>query len=290
MITPAKASGDVDLDATERLADLLARHGLGIFALGTTGEASSVPRPQRAELVSAAVRAAAGRVPVYVGVADNCVVHAVESGRSYLKLGASAIVALVPGYYPLSAREMYDYFAHLHSAVAGPMMVYNIPATTHMSVPLDVVERLSELPHIVGFKDSEGTEGRLEETARRLGGRRDFSLFIGIAAYATRALRAGFHGVIPSSGNLRPELWQRYWTLALAGDWVAAEAVQADLDTVASTLQRGRSLGQYLAALKAAMSAEAICGPTMFPPLATLDASEQAGVVSEVAALGFAAT
>lgn len=290
MISPAKASGDVDLDATERLADLLARHGLGIFALGTTGEASSVPRPQRPDLVHATVRAAAGRVPVYVGIADNCVAHAVESGRLYLKLGAAAVVALLPAYYPLTSREMYDYFAHLHNTVGGPMMIYNIPATTHMSVPLEVVERLCGLPNIVGFKDSEGTEGRLEETARRLGGRNDFSLFIGIAAYATRALRTGFHGVIPSSGNLRPELWQRYWSLAQAGDWAGAEAVQTDLDNVASTLQRGRSLGQYLAALKAAMSAEAVCGPTMFPPLATLDPAEQAGVVSDVAALGLATT
>ncbi len=290
MITPATPDGNVDLEATERLADLLARHGLGIFALGTTGEASSVPRPQRAELVRATVRAAAGRVPVYVGVADNCVVHAVESGRSFLKQGAAAIVALVPGYYPLSPGEMYDYFAHLHDAVGGPLMVYNIPATTHMSVPLDVVERLSDLPRVVGFKDSEGTAGRMEETVRRLGGREDFALFIGIASYATRALRAGFHGVIPSSGNLRPELWQRYWALAEAGDWAGAEAVQTDLDTIAAALQRGRSLGQYLAALKASMAAEGICGPTMFPPLATLDAAAQAAVVAEVAALGLAAT
>ncbi len=65
---------------------------------------------------------------------------------------------------------------------------------------------------------------------------------------------------------------------------------RADLDAVAATLQRGRSLGQYLAALKAAMAADGICSPSMFPPLATLDADEQAGVASEVAALGLATT
>lgn len=290
MITPATQTGDVDLAATERLADLLARHGLGIFVLGTTGEASSVPLNQRSALVGATLRAAAGRVPVYVGIGDNCVAHAIDAGRSYLKQGASAVVALVPGYYALSAREMLDYFTLVQRSVAGPMMIYNIPATTHMSVPLDVVERVSELPHVVGFKDSEGTPGRMEETVRRLGGRSNFALFIGIASYATRALRAGFHGVIPSSGNLRPDLWQRYWALAEAGEWTAAEAVQAELDTITAVLQRHRSLGQYLAALKSAMASDGVCRSDMFPPLASLEAAERAAVAAELASLRLVST
>ncbi|PTY07484.1 hypothetical protein DB347_09300 [Opitutaceae bacterium EW11] len=285
MSTPFTPGGDVDDDAAERIADRLAAHGLSVFVLGTTGETSSIPTSQRERVVNSALRAAAKRVPVYAGIGDNSLSDSISAGNRYLKLGAAAVVAHMPSYYPIQPEEMRSYFERLHEAVHGPLMLYNIPQTTRMSLPLDVVEQLSSLPRVVGFKDSENTPGRLEEVARRFGGRPRFSILMGTASQSLTAMRAGYDGVIPSSGNLVPELWERFWNHASAGEWAQAEELQRKLDAIGQVLQGSRGLGGYLAALKAALAAQGICDATVLPPLRPLSKQDREKVVAELKAI-----
>ena len=286
MVTPFTSTGEIDEPAAERLADRLARHGLSVFVLGTTGETSSIPVAQRPRVVAAAVRAAAGRVPVYAGIGDNSVRDAIDAGRRYLGLGVAAVVAHPPSYYPLSADDIEACFRLLHDELPGPLMLYNIPVTTHLSIPLDVVERLSALPRIIGFKDSEDTAGRLEETVRRFAGRKNFSILMGVARLSVPGLQAGFDGLVPSSGNLVPALWQHLWERAEAGDWTAAQKAQQETDAVGRVLQHNRDLGGYLAALKAGLAAQNICSADLLPPLRPLPPVDRAAVASQLAALG----
>jgi 4-hydroxy-tetrahydrodipicolinate synthase len=154
-----------------------------------------------------------------------------------------------------------------------------------MSIPLDVVERLMGRTSIVGFKDSENVPGRAEEAARRLGGRSDFSIFMGAAVLSAKALKLGFHGLVPSSGNLVPELWRELYESAQAQKWDRVDQLQLQLNEVAQVFQRNRTLGESLAALKAAMEVRGLCGPTVLPPLHTLDPSAQSAVREDFSAL-----
>ncbi|WP_221032393.1 dihydrodipicolinate synthase family protein [Actomonas aquatica] len=278
MVTPATAAGDVDLAAAACIADRLAAHGLHIFVLGTTGEAASVAASQRLPLVQTTLQAAAGRVSVYVGIGDHCVAQSIEAGRAYLALGATAVVALLPGYYALTPADMTAYFRRIHDGVGGPLMLYNIPVATHHSIPLDVIAELADLPHVIGFKDSEGTAGRWEEAYQRFGDRPNFALLMGIAAKGTAALRGGFDGVIPSGGNLMPAEWAAWWRHVEAGDWDAATALQQQFDQVNAALQRGTTLGHALAGLKTGLAAQGMCSPAMLPPLSPYSDSVQAEV------------
>jgi 4-hydroxy-tetrahydrodipicolinate synthase len=148
-----------------------------------------------------------------------------------------------------------------------------------------VVERLCERPTIAGFKDSENTPGSLELVAERLGGRDGFSIFMGSSFQSVAALRRGFDGLVPSSGNLVPHLWRELSAAATAGRWNEAEALQRRLDFIARIFQRDRTLGQSLGALKAAMSARGLCTPTLLRPLLTLDEPTCSVILAEVAAL-----
>jgi 2-dehydro-3-deoxy-D-pentonate aldolase len=285
MITPLNPDGALDEPAFERLVARQAEQGHGLFVLGTTGEAASVPAAIRRRLVEIAVAGAARQVPVFAGIGDNCVADSIAAAASYLQLGIDAVVAHLPSYYLLDPAEMTAYFELLAKNIHGPLVLYNIPQATHMSVPVDVVERLTALPTIVGFKDSENAPGRLEEVVDRLGGRQRFSIFMGSAALSVKALRRGYDGLVPGSGNLAPELWRQLQAEASGRNWEAAEALQRRVDAVARVFQRNRTLGQSLAALKAAMESLGLCGPTVLPPLRTLDAGERAAIHSEMAAL-----
>ncbi|MEY4488402.1 MAG: hypothetical protein RIQ79_910 [Verrucomicrobiota bacterium] len=286
LVTPVTPSGALDEAAAERLVDHLASNGCGMLVLGTTGEVASLSAALRQRYVEIAVKTAAKRTPVFACPASNCVSFSIETANTYLAAGADAVVGILPNYFKLEPAEILAYFERLSAGIRGPLMVYNMPATTGMSIPLDVIETLSRLPNVTGLKDSEGTAGRREEVAKRFGGRADFSLFMGIAAHSIPALRLGFDGLIPSSGNLYPERWSALYNAARSGDWAAAEKLQTQLDTLGAIFQRNRTLGQSLAALKAGCGLRALCGPDMVPPLLPLSVADQEAVRAELRQLG----
>ncbi len=110
-------------------------------------------------------------------------------------------------------------------------------------------------------------------------------MLIGPSALATKALRAGADGVVPSSGNLVPHLWRELCECVRAERWTDAAALQSPLDEVTRVYQSGRSLGQAMAALKAGMAALGLCGPAALPPLMTVDEIDQARLRKELASL-----
>ena len=286
MSTPFTSSGSLDESAAARMVGRLDDHGLGVFVLGTTGEAPSIPAAQRERLVQIAVTTAAGRVPVYGGIGSDCVADSVAMACAYLRLGVDAVVSLLPAYYILTPTEMQACFERIAGEIPGPVLLYNMPQTTRMSIPLDVIDRLSTQPNIVGLKDSEGTAGRLEAVAERFQGRPHFAIFMGVAKNTVRALQSGFDGAVPSSGNIAPAPWRDLYAHALAGEWPQAVALQARLDAISEIIQRDRSLPQSLAALKAIIAAQGFCTPAVLPPLLALTPAECEAVSRAAAALG----
>jgi 4-hydroxy-tetrahydrodipicolinate synthase len=109
---------------------------------------------------------------------------------------------------------------------------------------------------------------------------------MGIAAHSIPALRLGFDGLVPSSGNLYPERWHQLYQAGGAGDWTTADKLQHQLDAIGAVFQRGRTLGQSLAALKAGLGLRSLCGPAMVPPLLPLSPADQEAVRAELRQLG----
>lgn len=285
LVTPFTPQGEIDEAAAARIVNHCATSGLHVFVLGTTGEAASIATAKRLALVRASVKAAAGRIKVYAGIGDNCPENSIAAANEYLQNGADAVVAHLPAYYALKPVEMKAFFELLATRIRGSLMLYNITSTTHMSLPLDIVEELSHRENIIGFKDSENVPGRPEETARRLGGRATFSIFMGAAVLSAKALKLGFDGLVPSSGNFVPQLWRELYDLSLAAQWEKADALQTRLNTIAQVFQRNRTLGESLAALKVMMETRGLCGPTVLPPLTTLDPSGREIVQRDLNAL-----
>ncbi|MDQ8197699.1 dihydrodipicolinate synthase family protein [Pelagicoccus enzymogenes] len=273
MVTPFTKELSLDETAAERMVDRLASHGIGAFVMGTTGEAASIPSSLRNRFVEIAVKAAAGRVPVYAGIGDNCVLNSIDAANAYLTIGVDAVVAHLPSYYTLTAGEMVQYFQLLSDQINGAIVPYNIPPATHMSIPIEVVKTISDWDNVVGFKDSENVPGRLEAIAT-LGNRDDFSIFMGVARNSLEAMRHGYDGLVPSSGNLAPHLWQTFEKQVEENDWDAAQETQQQANELAQIFQKDRTLGQSLATLKACMAALGLCQHYMLPPLETRPSSE----------------
>jgi dihydrodipicolinate synthase/N-acetylneuraminate lyase len=275
MVTPFTGNGEIDSLAVEKICKSFTAQGCSTLLLGTTGESASLSPAQGKSLVRAAVSAINKKTTVYAGISGNCVSQNIDTAKACIELGVDVIVPILPHYYTLTSEQMHDYYIMMADALGCPVMVYNIPATTGMSIPLEIVEKLSLHPGICGFKDSERDEIRMEKCLSMFSGREDFSYFSGVARYATIALRKGADGIIPSTANLIPGLFRKLYDFSLAGNWGEAERLQNESDEIAKIYQEGRTLGQSLPALKTMMGVVGLCGPFSVPPLTTPPEHEQ---------------
>lgn len=277
MVTPVTPDGDLDEPAVRRIIDHMVAGGVhGVVVLGTTGEGTSVPAAMRERLVAATVAHVGERARVYAGISSNCLADSVAAAKAYALLGVDVVVAHLPSYYALDAEEQFAYFNALADRIASPLMLYNMPSTTHMIVPVEVVERLSHRPNVVGIKDSGGDIVYLTMLLERLANAGpDFAVLVGSSVLAAQGLALGADGVVPSQGNLIPALCRALYDRAVKGDRDGAEAHQQRLNAFTKLIFEGRSLAQSLGALKAMMGALDLCGPDVLPPLRPLPLEEQ---------------
>jgi 4-hydroxy-tetrahydrodipicolinate synthase len=268
MVTPFTPAGQVDEPAIGRVVDyLVGCRVAGIFPLGTTGESMSMHPDDRRRVVAATAKHVAGRAMLYAGIASTCFRESVEAARAYQQIGVDAVVAHVPSYYPLSDGEVEAYFLRLADAVPLPLVLYNIPATTHHSIALDAVDRLRKHPNIVAIKDSSGDRQRLTDMLARCGGRGGFPVLCGSSPVFSHALRHGAIGLVPSGAHLVGDKYQAQFEAAMNDRWDDVERLQAETDAAVIPYLKGRTMGQGLAALKAIMEKRGLCGRTMLPPL-----------------------
>lgn len=287
LATPFLESGRLDEAALPRLVDHVLAGGVGgVFVAGTTGEAASIAVDDRRRLVELAVQHVDGRARVYVGISGNCLAECLAAADDAARAGVDALVAHLPSYYPLGPAEMRIWFERLAERAPRPLILYNIPVTTRMSIPLETIEALSQHPGIAGIKDSEYDLDRLGALVARTKMREDFAVFVGPSAFAARGLALGAEGLIPGVGNILPGACQRLYECAAVGDREGAERMQALLNRIGDTYQTGRSISQAITALKIGLAALGVCRPFVLPPLqlpGEPERSEIAAVVRAVA-------
>ena len=285
MVTPVTKEGALDTDAVVRIIEFFAQAGVSPLLMGTTGEGNSVSQADGLLFVETVVKAARQRITIYAGLTGNCFSEQLRQAEAYTKAGADVIVATLPTYYALTPEQMENYYRHLADAITGPLMLYNILATTHMSIPVDVIRRLADHPNIVGLKDSERDLERMAQCIEIAKGREDFCYFCGWAAQSAHSLELGGDGIVPSTGNYVPEMFQQLYEAAIAGDMTTANRLQDETNEIAKIYQKDRTLGQSLTALKVMMQTKGLCEPWMLMPLTRLSAEEEEAIAAKATSL-----
>ena len=275
MVTPVTSEGLLDTAAVGRIIDSFVGSNVNPLLMGTTGEGNSVSPTDARLLVETAVKAAGGKVTVYAGLTSNCIAEQRSQVDAFTALGADVIVATLPCYYALTPEQMENYYRQLADYSKIPVMIYNILATTHMSIPLDVIKRLADHPNIVGLKDSERDLERMQLCIEFAQSREDFSYFCGWAAQSFYSLTLGGDGIVPSTGNFTPGMFRKLYESATSGDLGTAQQLQVSTNDIAKIYQAGRTLGQSLTALKVMMQTDGLCTPDVLPPLTRLSEAEE---------------
>ena len=266
-ITPLTVSLQLDEQAVERIFGNFYQHNISPFILGTTGESASLSLSIKKDYVKAAQRNKQAGSVLYAGISSNVVDESIGFAAFCADHDVDAVAATLPSYYMLNESQMRVYFETLAGSIPIPLIIYNIPATTHMSIPLSLIDELSHHPNIIATKDSERNEERLRQSLRLWKDRDDFGHFLGWAARSADALIGGSDGLIPSTGNLVPEIYSTMFNAVREGNHQLAQEMQQQSDYYGSLYQSNRTLGESLLSLKSLMKEKGLCEAVVMPPL-----------------------
>lgn len=229
------ARGEFDEAAMARLIDrLVATEVDGLFFLGSAGEFAHMTDNQRLQVMEFCTRYVAGRKPVLAGVAHCGTKATIDFGYHAREYGADGVVVVNPWYNPLSEKALFEHFKGIAASLPLPVIIYNFPALTGQSIPVDCIRRLAlECPNIVGLKDTVDTLNHIRETLHAVKPHRpDFAVFSGYDEYLLGTLILGGDGAIPASANFAPELTcgiYRHWR---QGEYTQANELQARLSAL----------------------------------------------------------
>ncbi len=274
-VTPLTKSFHIDEAAVEKIFSQFYAHNISPFVLGTTGESASLPADVKEQYVKAAAKHKKSGTLLYAGISSNILSESIDFAKFCASHAVDAVAATLPSYYALTETQMKIYFETLADAVPLPLIIYNIPATTHMSIPLQLIDELSHHPNIIATKDSERSDERLAHSLALWKDREDFGHFLGWAAKSAEALIGGSDGLIPSTGNLMPEIYDEMAKAVETGDHAKAFEMQKLSDVYGNLYQGGKTLGESLWALKVLMQYKGWCKDVVMPPLQLLGEEEK---------------
>ena len=282
MVTPFTEKGEVDLKSVENLTEHVVSNNCHPFILGTTGEGLSTSLKMKKDYIRQAVEVNRGRGTLYAGIASMCFDDAVEMSKLFFDSGADVVVAHLPSYYKISDSSMLKYFTQLADRVNGPMMIYNISSTTHMSVPIKVIEELSQHPNIVGLKDSEHDVERIITLLSKFKDNSEFSYLLGWAAQSVNFLSNGGDGIVPSTGNAYPQLYYKLYRSVLENDMETANKMQEITNDISAVYQQGKLLSESLPALKVILKTLGICESYAIAPCFELSSEQELEIIEKL--------
>src|SRR5690606_23821357 len=261
MVTPLLDDNTIDKVGLERLIEHLIQGGVhGIFVLGTTGEAPSLPYALRRELVELTCGQVDGRITVMVGITDSSPEESILLARFSFEVGASAVVAAPPYYFGMDQSELVAYYWNLAERLPLPLYLYNMPSHTKINISVGTVQILSKHPNIVGLKDSSGNAVYFNGALHAMKEDPSFSILVGPEEMMASTVLMGGHGGVNGGANLFPKLYVDLYQAAVDRDHAKILKLQERVMEISRRIYGvGKTGSSYLQGLKAALKVLGIC-------------------------------
>ncbi len=214
----------VDLAATRAVQSALIADGVhGLVVLGTVGENNSLSAEEKHAVLRTAVEAAAGRIPIVAGVSELTTAAAVSFARDAEALGATGLMLLPAMVYVPTAQELEFHFRSVAAATRLPIMLYNNPPAYRVSIDVEALGRLSDVPNIVAVKESAPDPRRFTDVFNACGER--FVLFAGLDDVVFEGILLGARGWISGLSNAFPRQSLALYEALRSGDLTRARNI-----------------------------------------------------------------
>lgn len=204
IITPMNADGSINYDGFAENIEYQIKNGTdAIIVCGTTGEASTMTDEEHIECIRFCVEKTAGRVPVIAGTGSNDTKYAVELSKIAQEKGADGLLLVTPYYNKASQNGLVAHFGAVAEAVDIPIILYNIPGRTGMSIEIGTYKKLSQYKNIVAVKEA---SGNISYTSKLIAECGDFlDVYSGNDDIIVPMMSIGAKGVISVLSNVMPK-------------------------------------------------------------------------------------
>jgi len=217
IVTPF-VNGKVEINVLRNLIERQIEAGVdGIVPVGTTGESPTLTSEEQRAIIEATVAHAQGRVKVIAGCGSNNTTTAIARTQEAKKLGADASLQVAPYYNKPNQEGLYAHFHAIAEAVELPMVLYNVPGRSAVSISAPTVIRLFAHRNIIAIKEASGNLQQMMDIIARLP--KNKYVLSGDDAFTYPLIALGGHGVISVASNLFPHAVSELVEAALAHEY-----------------------------------------------------------------------
>ncbi|HCG76673.1 MAG: 4-hydroxy-tetrahydrodipicolinate synthase [bacterium (Candidatus Ratteibacteria) CG01_land_8_20_14_3_00_40_19] len=200
LITPFKG-GKIDEKALERLIEFQIKNNTdGIVPCGCTGEAATLSTEEQKQMIKLTVALVKKRIPVIAGTGSNSTKEAIELTKYAESAGADAALLITPYYNKPTPAGLLLHYEKVSSAVSIPIILYNVPSRTGISILPETVAKLSEIENIVAIKEASGSLNQTSEILSLC----NITVLSGDDSLTLPILSVGGKGVISVVANIVP--------------------------------------------------------------------------------------
>ncbi|WP_244642886.1 4-hydroxy-tetrahydrodipicolinate synthase [Phyllobacterium sp. 628] len=227
LVTPFQ-NGAVDYTALAAHIEWQIQSGIeGLVPCGTTGEAPTLAWDERLKIIRTCIKTSNGRVPVIAGTGTNSTDLTIAHTSAAQSCGADAALIVTPYYNKPSQNGLAQHFEAIAQRVQIPIFIYNVPSRTGVDLSLQTLDRLAQIPSIVGIKDATGDMKRVDEIRHTFQDR--FILLSGHDATAHAFNLMGGSGTISVMANVIPHVCVALQNACRKNDWSTARYIQQRL-------------------------------------------------------------
>jgi 4-hydroxy-tetrahydrodipicolinate synthase len=265
LITPVR-NGEIDERKLRELVEFQIAGGIdGLVPCGTTGESATMTEREHAFVIETVIDQAAGRVPVIAGTGTNNTRVTIERTRHALHAGATAALVVVPYYNKPTQEGLIAHYTAIAEAVDLPLVLYNVPGRTGITMSGQTTIALSRIPAIAAIKEAAGNLDLVTEIVNET--RDDFVVLSGDDSLTLPMISVGARGVISVLSNILPAEVTELARLANAGQFAAAREQHLRLFDV----MRAMFTGNNPTAVKTAAELLGLCSSEVRLPLTRLN-------------------
>lgn len=201
MVTPFDEQLSIDWDMTARLIDYLIedQKSDSLVISGTTGESPTLTDEEKVELFRFSVKHAAGRCKIIAGTGSNETAHSVKLTKLADEVGVDGILLVAPYYNKPSQEGIYQHFRTIAEATTLPIILYNVPSRTVVSISAETTLRLAQIPNVVATKECASMDQMTEIISSAPEG---FVLYSGDDVLTLPTLSVGGYGIISVASHI----------------------------------------------------------------------------------------
>lgn len=266
-ITPITRNGSIDYENWGKHLDHLAQAGMGgVLLWGSIGEFYAFSLSEKEEAVKFAIDRLSGKMKVFAGVGGTNLAEVVDFAQYAQTVGADAVVAVSPYYYAPSLAKEEEYFAAIAEATQLPIIIYNFPETTGVSLPVEFIVHMAQrFGNILGLKDTIDSMSHTRQVIEAVHDiKPEFAVFNGYDEYYALNRMFGGAGVIGGLSNIEPEVFvaaDRAWKHHEYSSFIAAVQRIKELTFVTSQADDFISAVKYAVSVRGLPISEAIRRP-----------------------------